>query len=445
MAELVQRPRYYEGQIVAAADLTAGLEYARAKEARHDRLVHKWGIADGLALVGTPQQSATGQYLAVALQPGVAIDGSGREVLVPQATPLDEKLFLRSNVAVGDAEAWYPVMLAGADRPALPTALTRSCAVTQANRTVESWQLSFGAPGDERKLAAQSAPAVWSGAGGKVEDRRWWLLLGFVQWDATQQRFVAVSAAANGVARRYVGVRADEVAAQGGDLVLRSQPDRNKGAAVVTVHSEKGGGRVSLDLDDGQGGHLPTVAAYADGTIETHGGQLVLRCGPAATLGKPMLELDETTGGGTLTFGLQQANSRPSSLLAVDEQGNLSIAGVFKGLVAGGVRLESGTASHGALLPLPNGITDAQVADGTVLLHFQLTPVALGTAPWDADLASHPVWLAHLQEASVDPVTRALTCLVRWVGLPSGAHPLVTQTVASACDYVVFAVPQEKP
>src|SRR5437762_2797780 len=111
MADLVQRPRFYEGQIVAAADLNAGLEYARARDARHDRLVHRWGIADGLALVGTPQRSGTAQYLAVALQPGVAIDGSGRELLVPEAAPLDEKLFLRANVAVGNAEAWYPVLL----------------------------------------------------------------------------------------------------------------------------------------------------------------------------------------------------------------------------------------------------------------------------------------------------------------------------------------------
>lgn len=443
MADLVQRPRFYEGQVLAAVDLTAGLEYARSQEARHDRLVHRWGIVDGLTLAATPQTSGSAKYVTVSLQPGLAIDGTGREVLVPEAMTLDAQLFARSNVAVGDAGAWYPVLLAGADRPSLPPPVSHSCTVAQASRTVESYKITFGAPGDELRLDAQKPPPVWAGAGGAPDAPRWWLLLGFVQWDAAQKHFTAAGEAANGVARRYVGVRADEVTAQGGDLVLRSRPDGTPGAAVWTVHSQKDSARVSLDVDDGEGGHVPMVAAYSDGTIETHAGQATLRSGARGIVGKPMVQLAETDDGGTLTFGLQTAAGKPSSLLAVDEQGNLSIAGIFKGQLAHGVRLESGTASNGMVLPLPDGITDEQVQSGAVRLHFQLMPQPAGLAPWDADLTTYPAWIAMPQEASVDPTTRELRCLVRWIGFHQQTHAPTTETVAGACDYVVFAVTQE--
>jgi hypothetical protein len=166
---LVQRPRFYEGQVLAAADLTAGLEYARSQEARHDRLVHEWGIADGLALVATSR----GSYVDVVLQAGLALDDTGREVLVPDAVRLDEKLFVRSNVAVGDPDALYPVIIAGSDSPALPPPVSHSCTVAQASRTVESYKLAFGAPGDELTIARQVPPKLDQGAGGAPAEARW--------------------------------------------------------------------------------------------------------------------------------------------------------------------------------------------------------------------------------------------------------------------------------
>ena len=45
-----ERPAFFEGQILAAADLTSAVDYGRAQAARHDRYLHAWGIAEGLEL-----------------------------------------------------------------------------------------------------------------------------------------------------------------------------------------------------------------------------------------------------------------------------------------------------------------------------------------------------------------------------------------------------------
>jgi hypothetical protein len=429
---LVQRPRFYEGQVLEAGDLTAGLEYARSQEARHDRLVHEWGIADGLALVATPH----GSYVDVVLQPGLALDGTGREVLVTEAVRLDEKLFVRTNVAVGDPDALYPVMIAGSDAPALPPPVSHSCAVAQASRTVESYKLAFGAPGDELAIARQVAPKLDQGAGGAPDQPRWWILVGFVKWDPAQARFTAAVEGSDAASRRYVGIRADEVTGQGGTLVLRTRTAGTAKAAMLELVDRPKGGIFVLGLDDGHGGCLPRMTGDTEGTLTSAAGKLTLRSGVATS--KPTLRLDETADGGTLTFGLQDASNRPSQLMQVDEHGNLAIAGVFRGLHAGAVRIASGIASDGVILPLPDGITDDQVAAGDVVLHAIVTPRAPGPAPYDADLANYPTWMPTSIAASVD-AERRVHCLFQWVGFHSaGGAPLV-EVLRGACDYLLCA------
>lgn len=433
---LVQRPRFYEGQVLGAADLTAGLEYARSQEARHDRIVHEWGIADGLALVATQH----GSYVDVLVKAGLAIDGTGREVLVPEDVRLDEKLFMRTNVVVGDADALYPVMLAGADSPALPPPLTHSCTVAQASRTVESYKLAFGAPGDELTIARQRPPKLDQGAGGAPDQPRWWILLGFVKWDAAQQHFTAVADASIAASRRYIGIRADEVVGQGGSLVLRSRLAGTKDAPIAQLaQTQPSGGKLTLGVDDGHGGIVPRMLAYTDGTLESEAGQLTLRSGGPHVLNKPMVQLDETPAGGTLTFGLQDASGQPSQLMRVDEHGNLTIAGIFTGLHSGAVRIASGVATDGVILPLPDGITDDQIATGTVELHIMLTPRPPGLTPYDADLANYPLWIPTPLEARVD-ADRRVHCRYQWVGFrTSTAGVPQHEVLGGSCDYVVCA------
>jgi hypothetical protein len=84
----VLRPKFFEGQYLTAADLTAAVDYGRIQEARHLLGAHTWGIAIGLHLKEVPQP---GGALQVFVQPGYAWDGFARPlvVLAPYAIPAD--------------------------------------------------------------------------------------------------------------------------------------------------------------------------------------------------------------------------------------------------------------------------------------------------------------------------------------------------------------------
>src|SRR6202030_3586148 len=84
MATPVTHPTFYEGEILPAADLVACVSYARGQLARHERYLHTWGIASGLAL-----SAATVTGGSPVLKAGIAIDGTGREVVVPADVTLD--------------------------------------------------------------------------------------------------------------------------------------------------------------------------------------------------------------------------------------------------------------------------------------------------------------------------------------------------------------------
>jgi hypothetical protein len=147
MSSPVTRPTFYEGEILPAADLVATVGYARDQMARHDRYLHSWGIAAGLALTaGTSKKDIHGnQYVPVTLKAGVAIDGTGREIVVAQDTDLNPQDF--KVTPQKDPLTWYPVFIYGVDQPALATpTLTGACNTSQPTRTQEGVTISFGNP-----------------------------------------------------------------------------------------------------------------------------------------------------------------------------------------------------------------------------------------------------------------------------------------------------------
>ena len=98
-----ERPAFYEGQYLSAADLAAVVDYLRGVPARLALGAHTWGIALGLDLT---ERSAPGpaNRREVILQPGWARDGYGRSLLVQQPTRLPENLFaaIPYNAALDD-------------------------------------------------------------------------------------------------------------------------------------------------------------------------------------------------------------------------------------------------------------------------------------------------------------------------------------------------------
>jgi hypothetical protein len=372
-----QRPAFYEGQVLAARDLTATVDHPRAHAARHDRYLHAWGIAEGLTLATQAQTDpGTGaNYVTVTLQPGMAIDGTGREVAVLGAAPLSEAAFQERNGADSPTQELYPVFLAGLDRDPVATSVIQdACGTsTRPNRVDESYQIIFGGLGDERLVAEQAPPAVADGPGDGSTP--WLILIGYVAWSGGH--FTATGTTARGVAVRYSGVRADTVAARGGTLALRARPDAAQGGAVLTV--------------------------------------------------------DNTTG---FTFGRYKGDGSVDPLLSVTPAGDLTVRGNIAGdQRAGGVAAVSGVATDGMILPLPAGIDPDQVTSGRTTLHVLVTPHATGAAP-----TADGVWLAGPVESTVDK-QRRVRCRMRWsrldtspgtyVDLPSAVNYLVLAAVAA--------------
>ncbi|GLY05340.1 hypothetical protein [Actinoplanes sp. NBRC 101535] len=255
----VQRPTFFEGQILSAADLTATVDHARNHAARHDRYLHEWGIAEGLTLVAEPRTEPSGA-VTVTLRPGVAVDGTGREILVPAPVTLSETQF-GETVGSGSSPAdRHPVLLAGLDREPVATGLLDD---TGADRIDESYQVLFRRAGDERLVAEQVPPAVGDGPGDGTEP--WLILIGYVTW--RDDHFTAVTTTGP-VPVRYAGVRADTVAARSGALALRARPEPAQGGSVLTVADSTGltFGRFRAD-----GSVDPLLVVTPDGDLTVRG------------------------------------------------------------------------------------------------------------------------------------------------------------------------------
>ncbi|MFE9006502.1 hypothetical protein ACFYOY_30915 [Streptomyces sp. NPDC007875] len=310
------RPAFHEGHVLAAADLSATVEYARAGAARHARHLHEWGIVEGLGLATEPRTDPlTGvRHVEVSVSAGIAVDGTGREVVLTEPVVLRESDFDEVNGADQPTDEPYPVFLTAADREPAQLPGPVSCSGSTAKtRVEESYQILFGRLGDERLAAEQQPPAI--GAPPADPPARWLVLLGYVHW--ADGHFSGVETTARGVAARFAGVRADTVAARSGALTLRTGPEAEEGKPALVL----------------SGGDQPT-----------------------------------------LVFGLYQGGA-VAPLMTLAANGNLTIEGSFSGrMPAGSTLVTSGTATDGMLLPLPSGITPEQVADGRVVIHVHLTP-----------------------------------------------------------------------
>lgn len=383
MSRVIERPLFFENQILGAADLTATVEHSRGQQARHQRYLHLWGIANGLELSAEDDEENGQKFKRITLSAGVAIDGTGREIVVPQSEPLSENTFEQLQLTAGlkPEEVWFPVFLVGKDQTAPQQPLSSgACNGSAPSRRVEGYEVTFRRPGQARRLDEQSAAKVADGPG----SGGWMVLLGFVQSNQAGDKFTDFRNEVNGIGRKYAGVQADEIAARSGSLKLRTQ----------TTPQAK----------------------------------------------KPALVMDET-GDGLLQFGSLDELGRLVPVFKVDAQGNVTAEGKIKGaLTTGNVQIESGIATDGMILPLPPGITEKQVSDGEAIVQTQVTLWLTGaTAP--PGNSGPDEWAAFPLEARVDD-ERRVHCRLRWLGLTTSASSI--EDHPAACNYVVLASVKEK-
>ena len=334
MAEIT-RPSFYEGQVLRAADLDLAQEYARGAAARHERYLHTPGIATGLELA---LDDSTGT-VQVSLSPGLAIDETGRQVIVDRALPLapedldNQGVLIPSDTDPGvkqDDRPWHPVFLNGLDKAATAAAMSTACgAGAQANSTTETATITYGRPGEP---AGDVAMEVTDGPETTDAAR---VLVGYVQWDGVDN-FAAVSRTPKGdppiLPAPFAGVRADQ---------------------------------------DGTHAKMPCLVLDAD-------------------------------NGGQMRFGLQDAQGAlVSTVFSVTAAGNLTLSGTISSKSgSGGLWIESGTVTDGMQVPLPAGVDADKVAQNKIALHVALAPRRLAEARPPGQAAG--TWLKDSFECRLD-------------------------------------------
>ena len=380
MASIIVRPTFYEGEILPAADLTASVDAARGQMARHDRYVHIWGIVSGLDLVGTDAPTTgTQKYKTVTLKAGIAIDGTGREIVVPEDTPLVASDF--QSMVNPKAGFWYPVFLTGQDEPAPPsTNLTGACNSSQPTRIQENPSIEYGSPGSELNLDQQTLPALSDGPADGTTSDPWRILVGFVSWVGAIPQFADVQTVSPDslIGPRYVGVNAASVVSESGTVKLATHP-----------------------------------ANFA---------------GQAASMA---LEIHEQNDG-EFVFGKQNPDGSIAQVLTISSNGDITAAGKVTGAVTpGSVQVQSGIASDGMTLPLPIGIDPASVDAGKVELFIHVTPhYEQPMGPTGGTYFPVPY------ECRVDD-KRQIHCRLQWFAI--GAVPNNPQILPALCDYTVIA------
>ncbi len=96
-----ERPSYFEGQYIGAADLEAAVDYSR-ELARETALAGQcWGICIGLDLVEIANASGGFDYYVL---PGLAFDGYGRPIVVLAPAPVPPALF--ASLPSGNQRVW---------------------------------------------------------------------------------------------------------------------------------------------------------------------------------------------------------------------------------------------------------------------------------------------------------------------------------------------------
>jgi hypothetical protein len=80
-----KRNRYFTGKLLTATDLAAEQSYHQEKALRHNRYLHGYGVVCGLRVVPAQDRGD----LALIVEPGLAVDAWGREIVVAEPAALD--------------------------------------------------------------------------------------------------------------------------------------------------------------------------------------------------------------------------------------------------------------------------------------------------------------------------------------------------------------------
>lgn len=335
------RPQFFEGQFLGAADLTAGVDYTRLRAGRHELGAHIWGIATGLELV---EQALPSGATQVTITPGYAWDGYGRPIVVLAPERLSADLFRNYTADTAPEGDIVKIWLRYDEVKDLnPQPGFEVCQGDQHARIVESFAVEVGEPDTAHKVTVNGvtmdALSVRKAFNAKAPDvfdesipyqeipdtgalPRWPILLGYVRWfkqgNAPGYLKLRDDSGTGGkpkdsdqirALRRYVGVVAEEVLAADGALRLRN---RNKAPSSHYVPPA-----ATTDPAKPPDNDLLWVEGHTrvEGDVRLLGGRLEWRDNSGSFAGVPMLlrrNENNSFGGKSLELGFSSKTPAPT-------------------------------------------------------------------------------------------------------------------------------------
>lgn len=320
----IERLNYYQGQYLRAQDFRDEQEYHRDLRRRHNLGQHTWGIVTGLELVEEDKEGGSGKD--VFIQPGMAVDGYGREIVLFAAHKLDTQDFIRFT-----RDDHYAVWIAYQEEAVNRVEAGYNNCDDQANRTRETYRVFI------EPLSPQPDGVVVDGRTARppVDDddpsrippdlsvpyqelpddyrQRWMLRLGSVRWDGSQ--FVEAAAGKLSEGRLYTSAVVGRLLAPAASLVIQDRFTEplaagDPGVAVEVLGSLQvqrditakanlhiDGGMIDFRLEDGSQGEQFAIQRVESDT----GYDLRLRIGTAED-GDNRLTVGPQTGATEDTF-----------------------------------------------------------------------------------------------------------------------------------------------
>lgn len=261
-SETIARVNYFERQFLRTQDFTDEQAYHIAARRRHNIAGHRWGIVTGLALVA--------EEGSLYLQPGMAVDGYGRELVVPERRSVSTATFAERGGTVRDV--WLAYSRTGAERPPRGYA---GCdpgdpnAGTLFYRWLEQPTIRLTMPPDAENPDRRKPDGVPSGnfdfppSRTAPDDpaRSWPVFLGQVTYDANDPRRFQIDLSN----RPYVGLVGEAVVAPSGLawMQLGLEPDAEQRFAVYVSATDP----LSQPLSPEQ----RRLAISASGLVEVRG------------------------------------------------------------------------------------------------------------------------------------------------------------------------------
>lgn len=239
MSEDIERVNYYQLEYLGAEDFKAEQAYHRDMRRRHNVAHHLLGIVTGLEILEVKRES--GPACDTYIQPGLAIDGFGREIVVFAPYKLDAADF---RSFTGDTAAPHEVWIGYREQLDTPPAAGYAqCDGEDQNKRVrEDFRIVIDPPSPKHPavivggkaavlrsdLAAANAPAVipddesvpYQDLPGD-ESVRWLVCLGKATWNPKTGQFEVTAPATRIAGRVYTGVIAESVLSPSAKLFLR--------------------------------------------------------------------------------------------------------------------------------------------------------------------------------------------------------------------------------